>query len=805
MIFHSNSILKRLKKIVTENPDQKAISSNHKKGLSYGELYEKIFFLQKQIETIISSTNDRVGLLITNQAVQFILSIAISERAICVPIENNITQSELDKKIAQMEVSIIISDFANIKIKSSKVRCVSLSSSPTDLDIILETKKVNLPNLKPLKSNRTSFLLQTTGTTSLPKTVPIRQESIYIASNAMIKHLGITKNDKCLNFSPMNFIHGFITCGFVPLLAGSEIQFVGSFNILDFKRWLQNLKPTWFSASPTIYHEIIKLPPLNNKEKQGLRFLRVGSAPCSLDLSKKIEQYFNLPLIEAYGMTETLVISCNNKTHKKENSVGQIIGGKVKIVNEKGEKCKSNTVGEILFKSKQVFNGYLGSKNHFRGKWFSTGDLGYIDKDGFLYIVGRIKELINKGGVKINPLELELELKKHPLIEEAVVFSIPHESLGESIGAAIQSKKNEPITDTEIKEFLLKYIAQQKIPSKFFSIHEFEKNANGKILRNKVKDYVLNKKISSLHTDLKPQEVWVKSIFEKVLNKTLSTEIDFFINGGTSIDAVELISEFEKQLNIKLDGVNLMINSNVTDFSTFLSTYHEEKLKKHLQNIGIQFHEANKIETELNLSSMIEMQKKLLKSWEGIKEKITNLIIGKNTSGTKPPLFWCFQDYPAFNKLANYLGKDQPVYAMRSGHLIFNMSDAKMISYLAKVYCSDILSIAKENAPLFIGGNCQGARVAWEINKILQQKNIQITKLFIMELNMKERYNQPLQLIYGSKSKTHNPLLYEENAIEEWNKYYSNYSYELLEGEHGTYFKPETIHQLGNVIKKGLC
>ena len=327
--------------------------------------------------------------------------------------------------------------------------------------------------------------------------VPLTHKNLITSAHNISKTLNLQSVDKCLNIMPLFHIHGLIA-GLLATLyqSGTSIIPNSGFNALSFFKWLDETKPSWYTAVPTM-HQIILSRADRNKEiinLNPLRFIRSSSASLPKSVMEDLEKTFNTPVIESYGMTEASHQMTSNPLpplKRKSGSVGIPAGPEVKILSNNtilGENDKEIR-GQIVIKGENVTLGYLNndkanSENYYNG-WFLTGDEGYFDKDGYLIISGRLKEIINRGGEKISPLEVDEVLTRHEDVLQVVTFSIPHPKLGEDVAAVVVLKKDisNDIDEKDLKNFCKNKLVDFKIPNKIIFMEEIPKGATGKIQR----------------------------------------------------------------------------------------------------------------------------------------------------------------------------------------------------------------------------------------------------------------------------------------------------------------------------------
>ena len=340
------------------------------------------------------------------------------------------------------------------------------------------------------------MVLHTSGTTSRPKMVPLSQKNLLASARNISNTLNLTENDKCLNIMPMFHIHGLIAAILAPIYKSGSIITPPGFDALKFFRWLDEYTPTWYTAVPTMHQAILARAPRNKEiiKNNQLKFIRSSSASLPSIVMKNLENTFNTSVIESYGMTEATHQMTSNPlppSKRKAGSVGLAAGPEVALLcdNEIMHNIKKNRniTGQIIIKGDNVTTGYINNpkandESYIDG-WFLTGDEGLFDEDGYLKITGRLKEIINRGGEKISPKEIDEILLEHKSIQQAVAFSVPHEKLGEDLYAAVIIQEKEVINENQIKEYCKQRLTQFKIPRKILIVNEIPKGATGKLQR----------------------------------------------------------------------------------------------------------------------------------------------------------------------------------------------------------------------------------------------------------------------------------------------------------------------------------
>lgn len=336
-----------------------------------------------------------------------------------------------------------------------------------------------------------ALVLHTSGTTARPKIVPLSQRNITASARHIGMALELSESDCCLNIMPLFHIHGLIAAVLSSVAAGGAVCCTSGFDALKFFRLLDEERPTWYTAVPTMHQTILNRAERNAEiiARAGLRFIRSSSASLPGPVMEAMEATFGCPLVESYGMTEAAHQMASNplKGKRKPGAVGLPAGPELRIMTDQGEFLPQGEVGEVVIRGPNVTAGYEANPEAnakaFSNGWFRTGDQGMLDADGYLQLTGRLKELINRGGEKVSPLEVDGVLSAHAAVAQALTFAIPHSKLGEEVGAAVVLREGAELTERELRDFAAKYLADFKVPRKVVFLPEIPKGATGKLMR----------------------------------------------------------------------------------------------------------------------------------------------------------------------------------------------------------------------------------------------------------------------------------------------------------------------------------
>lgn len=344
----------------------------------------------------------------------------------------------------------------------------------------------------PVHAQDIALILHTSGTTSRPKIVPLSHANVCASARNISSTLRLTSSDCGLHVMPMFHIHGLIAGLLAPMAVGSRIFCTPGFNALRFFGWMKECAPTWYTAVPTMHQTLLARATHNADTIQAnpLRFIRSSSSSMPPQVIAELERVFGAPLIESYGMTEAahqMASSPLPPARRIPGSVGLSAGPQIAIMGENKQLLAPGMTGEIVIRGDNVTAGYennpLANKDAFVDSWFRTGDQGVLDADGYLTLTGRLKEIINRGGEKISPREVDEVLMDHPAVAQVVTFAMAHKTLGEDVAAAVVLREAAHATERELRDFAATRMADYKVPRKILIVQEIPKGATGKLQR----------------------------------------------------------------------------------------------------------------------------------------------------------------------------------------------------------------------------------------------------------------------------------------------------------------------------------
>jgi acyl-CoA synthetase (AMP-forming)/AMP-acid ligase II/acyl carrier protein len=532
--------------------------------------------------------SDRVALVLPNGPESAAAFVAVSAFATCAPLNPAYQSDEFAFYLSDLEPALLIVESGTCPValetaKKSSIAILELefsSAAPAGTFSVGETQHVVRHHDQFAQPGDCALLLHTSGTTGRPKLVELTQKQLITSAMNIAATLQLTAADRCLNVMPLFHIHGLVSALLATLAAGGRVVCAPNFDPDKFLFWLKDHQPSWYTAVPTIHQAVlasVKEDP-GAIDRHSLRFIRSCSASLPETVARELEQFFRVPVLEAYGMTEAAHQIASNPLPPKRRKVGSVglpTGTEVAVIAEDGF-IRVGEIGEIVIRGETVIeeyaNGNVSEDSSFINGWFRTGDYGFIDEDGYVFLRGRLKEMINRGGEKISPLEVEKALLSHSEVAQAAVFALPHPSLGEDVAAAVILRSGSRLLEKAIRDHLLCRIAAFKVPAQIFFVDELPKTATGKLNRGKLSERFGLSQAGGSGDPLNRIELAVFEIYREVLGiEFLGREDNFFALGGDSIRATQVINRVRALLGVNLTIATIFHLSSVADLAAEIS------------------------------------------------------------------------------------------------------------------------------------------------------------------------------------------------------------------------------------------
>ena len=486
--------------IAMHSPESTAMTAPGGVPLSYGALDRLIAQTTAGLNAMGIGRGDRVGIVLPNCPEMATAFVAVASACTAAPLNMAYRADEFEFYLSDLNAKALIvavgSETPAIAVAAKLgVAVIEMKALPEQGAGHFEltskqTGQAALPG--PAQADDIALILHTSGTTSRPKIVPLTHRNVCASARNISQTLQLTSADRELHVMPLFHIHGLIAGVLAPMAVGSQIFCTPGFNALKFFGWMKECKPTWYTAVPTMHQTILARAGGNMDviEANPLRFIRSSSSSMPPQVIAELEKVFKAPLIESYGMTEAahqMASSPLPPALRIPGSVGIAAGPEVAIMDTEGKLLSAGAIGEIVIRGENVTLGYenndKANAEGFTNGWFRTGDQGTMTADGYLTLTGRLKEIINRGGEKISPREVDEVLMDHPAVAQVVTFGMPHEKLGEEVAAAVVLREGATATEQEIRAFVATKLADFKVPRKILIMDEIPKGATGKLQR----------------------------------------------------------------------------------------------------------------------------------------------------------------------------------------------------------------------------------------------------------------------------------------------------------------------------------
>ena len=721
----SDSLHALVKAQAEVRPTAPAILTPGRAPLSYGRLVAHIEEVAAALAGMGFGRNDRIALVLPNSPEAATAFLAVGACATCAPLNPAYRENEFDFYLSDLEAKAMIvrAGESPAARRAAEARGVPI----LDLEVTADCPAgvFRLTGAPPQPQRPAQFargsdevlVLHTSGTTSRPKIVPLTHANLCASAANIGAVLKLTAEDRGLNVMPLFHIHGLMAALVSSLAAGASVVCGASFQAVKFFEWLAEFQPSWYTAVPTMHQAILAEAPHHRETvaRSALRFIRSSSAPLPVPVLEQLEDVFKAPVVEAYGMTEACHQMCCNPLpprQRKAGSVGPAAGPEVGIMDAAGNLLPRGHTGEVVIRGTNVTPGYQNNPDANRAAfthgWFRTGDQGHQDADGYLFLTGRIKEIINRGGEKIAPVEIDSALLAHPAVAQAVAFAAPHRELGEEVAAAVVLRPGHAATEAELRTFVSGRLAHFKVPRRILLLKELPKGPTGKLQRiglaQKLGLTAIDSSAACVHAEhVAPHseiERQLVEIWQEILGVDhVGIKDDFFLLGGTSLMAANLRIRIEKTFGKQFPVATLFERPTIEQLAGALAA---------AEPVGA--------------SSLVPLQ----------------------TGGARAPLFLVHGiggDVMSFGALARHWRPEQPLYALQARSPDAAPPGPTRIEDLAEQYLADVRRV-QPHGPYYLGGVSFGAAVAYEMAQQLQAQGEPIALLALVDHSRRRLHGQ---------------------------------------------------------------
>jgi acyl-CoA synthetase (AMP-forming)/AMP-acid ligase II len=569
-------------------PETPAILAPGRATLSHGQLQHERRRIAAHLATLGIGRGGRVAIVLPSGPEMAVALLSVMSCATCIPVDPSLPRERL-RRILQIAGAdaIILSRSDDLHIDGAIFdagpRLVELQSAPLrpagifDLSSDLATGAALAP-MRPAPEDVMVVFL-TSGTTGEPKRVPLRHRKVVPQLLELARSLGLSPADRCLSMVPLFTASGVRRTLLLPLAAGGSVICTAGPDAASIARWIHEFEPTFYAGGPVVQDAVASaLQRSHLSPSRRLRFVWSGSAALRPDLQRRLEGALGCPVLQAYASTEAGVVAVNPlpPADRKPGSVGLPIDCEVRIVDEAGTPLPSGVDGEIEVRGPAVFDGYENdpeaTRSAFRDGWFRTGDRGHLDDDGYLSLTGRTTDVINRGGFKVPPLEVEDVLVRHPDVAAAAALGVPHPTLGEDLVAAVVVRVGANVLSRDLRDFAIANLAPHKVPTEIRILPELPRTPLGKVRRAVLAELfsaaVDHTPIQATGHERSEIEILVADIFALVLERPVrDLRSNFFTLGGDSLRGALVVARVNAATGSTLTPSDLFRRPTVAEFA----------------------------------------------------------------------------------------------------------------------------------------------------------------------------------------------------------------------------------------------
>jgi acyl-CoA synthetase (AMP-forming)/AMP-acid ligase II/acyl carrier protein len=572
-------------------PDATAIAAPGRAPLTYGGLHHRVNQVIATLNAFGVRRHDRVAMILPNGPEMAVAFLGVASGATAAPLNPAYRAEELDFYLSDLATKVLIVQAGVESPAAGVARARGITVIELSPTLEAEAGVFTLMGRDAAASNiggpaggeDIALLLHTSGTTSRPKVVPLTHINLCASAQSVRASLELVAADRCLNVMPLFHIHGLVATVLASLAAGATVICTPGFYAPEFFGWMEECDPTWYTAVPTMHQAILLRAPAQRETiaRHPLRFLRSSSSALPRQVMADLEKTFRAPVIEAYGMTEAAHQMASNPLPPRSRipgSVGVAAGPDIAIMGDSGTLLPVGEPGEVVIRGRNVMRGYENNPEanaaSFTQGWFRTGDQGWIDPEGYLHLTGRLKEIINRGGEKISPREIDEVLLDHPAVAQALTFALPDPTLGEDVGAAVVLRQGASATETEIRDFVARRLTDFKVPRSVRFLDEIPKGPTGKLQRIGLAERLGLTSPTGRHpapprhytAPRTPAEEVLVGVWAEVLKLEQVGVHDHFLDlGGDSMLAALLVSRIGERLRLELSIRSLFDAPTVAD------------------------------------------------------------------------------------------------------------------------------------------------------------------------------------------------------------------------------------------------
>lgn len=683
----------------------------------------------EQLQAAGIGPSSRVGIALPRSPEAALLSLAICCNTTMLPINPNLSAADLEGEVSRLRpTALIVAGGTEVPPWADKAGdgCTLFQVSAPASVSVSSFDDIELQRLRPARRPRrpgpvngdaVAVVFRTSGTTGVAKRVPVTHGNLIEMAEKMERWLGLTPADRSLCILPIYYNAGFKATLLAPLLAGCSVVMPATTNPHDFDRWLAAFRPTWITAAPAFLTAVLEkmraLPA--GQVRHSLRFVLSTASYLPEPVRSELEALLGVPVREFYGLAEAGMMTAPALApdDARPGMAGRVPEGELAIRDDDGAFLPPGQAGQVVVRGPSVMPGYLddieGPPGGLEDGWLDTGDLGVVDAGGFLTIVGRTREIINRGGEKISPYDVEKVLLRHPAVREAAAFAVPHQRLGEIVAAAVTLKPGAEATSSHLLAFLHDRLAPVQMPRQVAVVPDLPRGATGKILRSQLSAAWAGR-TRRIEPPVEPLQILIADVWHKWLQRTdFGIDDDFFEIGGDSLLATEMMLELDA------------ITGRPISFAD--------------------------LDAELSIRRLAQTLARGVKAEGKLVSRIREGRIGK---GGGTPLFLFHGDFDGLGlyapRLAERLGSDAPVFVVHSN--LDRAAGVATIEQMARA-CLPHLLEAWPEGPFCLAGFCHGGLTAWAVAHELQAIGREVKSVSLID-SFSLNARSPVRAIAGA-------------------------------------------------------
>jgi len=707
------ALLEALRLRAAEMPDMPAILAPQRPPLTFAALWGHIEYLTQALASRGLGRNDVVAAILPDDAETLCAFLGVCAVAGFAPLDSNLADVELDSCLKDLRPAALLAP-AGVRSRAAAaaealgIPVLEARSSPergAGLFMLAGLDAAGATALAMPEPFGLALLLRTSGTTGRAKFACLTHANLAAMAHASAGALMLSRGDRFLNMMPMFHLQGMLSA-FEQLMAGGSVVCAPAFDAERFAVWIDEFQPTWYTAGPVLHRAILALRREAREVTSWsrLRFVRSVGSALPAALLQELEETLQVPVVEGYGLTEVgAVTSTPLLPHaSKPGSAGIRIVPGVEIMDESGNLLPAQRTGEIVVRGPNVMREYRNDPEAtaaaFQDGWFRSGDLGFFDDDGYLYVTGRIKEMINRGGENISPGEIDKVLMSHPAVADAAAFGFPHPTLGEEVGVAVVPGAGASITASELRQFAAPSLAAFKIPRRVFFVDAIPKGPTGKPQRHKVAELARSKGDNASEQPVAPAATALEKALAGIWARVLDTERvgmedDFFALGGDSFAMTLMLAEVATEFGALGDPTDFLMDPTLAMLSGIVGA----------RNPDGEMAEA---------SPVCALQPR----------------------GGRVP-FFCIpgasEDPYYFRYLARRLGMEQPFYVLRDPRA----AGERRVDTVEQTagHFAEAVRRVQPHGPYALGGHCYGGIVAFEMARQISAAGERVALLTLFD------------------------------------------------------------------------